>query len=170
MTIGVLFVCTANLCRSPTAEGVFRTMVQQAGLDSAFTIDSAGTIDRQVGNPPTSLAIEVAAARGYEVPMRKARQITSEDIVRFDYVLAMERRHLAELRWMAPRDLSSRPQLLSSFAPPAGIVDIIDPYGRGRADYERALDLIEASCRGLLHRLTPLAKGAISARARQSGS
>ena len=161
MTIGILFVCTANLCRSPTAEGVFRSLVTKAGLAEAFEIDSAGTGASHVGQPPTPAAIDAAAARGYDITGIRARQITSEDIERFDYVLGMTRGHLAEMRWLAPRDFADKPQLLMNYAPPLGIFDIPDPFGGTTDDYERAIGLIESATRGLLARLTPQVKRAI---------
>ncbi|WP_439611594.1 low molecular weight protein-tyrosine-phosphatase [Reyranella sp.] len=161
MTIGILFVCTANLCRSPTAEGVFRSLVTKAGLAEAFEIGSAGTGASHVGQPPTPAAIDAAAARGYDITGIRARQITSEDIERFDYVLGMTRGHLAEMRWLAPRDFADKPQLLMNYAPPLGILDIPDPFGGTTDDYERAIGLIESATRGLLARLTPQVKRAI---------
>jgi protein-tyrosine phosphatase len=161
MTIGILFVCTANLCRSPTAEGVFRSLATKAGFAEAFEIDSAGTGASHVGQPPTQPAIDAAAARGYDITGIRARQITGEDIERFDYVLGMTRGHLVEMRWLAPRDLVDKPQLLMSYAPPLGILDIPDPFGGTTDDYERAIGLIESATRGLLARLTPQVKRAI---------
>jgi protein-tyrosine phosphatase len=161
MTIGILFVCTANLCRSPTAEGVFRSLATKAGLAEAFEIDSAGTGASHVGQPPTPAAVDVAAARGYDISGIRARQITSEDIERFDYVLGMTRGHLAEMRWLAPRNLADKPQLLMNYAPPLGILDIPDPFGGTTDDYERAIGMIESATRGLLARLTPQVKRAI---------
>jgi protein-tyrosine phosphatase len=161
MTIGVLFVCTANICRSPMAEGAFREMARKAGLAAGFEIASAGTSDVKAGEPPSPLAVEIAAARGYDIAAGRARKITGEDIAHFDHILAMTREHLAEIRWLAPRTLMDKPKLLMSFAPPAGIFDVADPYGLDRPDYERALGLIEVACRGLLDRLTPQVKRAI---------
>ena len=162
MTIGILFVCTANICRSPMAEGVFRTLARRAGLESAFTIASAGTANIHVGEPPTPAAIEAAARRGYEIVDQRARLVTKEDIARADYVLAMDRSHMADLRWMAPRDKSDRLQMFTKFGPMPGILDVQDPYGGTQQDYERALDLIEAGCKGLLAALTPEAKAKAS--------
>ena len=155
MTIGVLFVCTGNICRSPTAEGVFRDMARDAGLESAFTIDSAGTYGGHAGEPPSRLAIEAAARRGYDISGLRARPVAAADIARFDHVLAMDRGHLAELRRLAPRGFAVRPRLFTTG-------DVADPYGGTARDYERALDVIEAGCRDLLATLTPEAKAKIA--------
>lgn len=158
MTIGILFVCTSNICRSPMAEGVFRSMARRAGLASAFTVDSAGTFDGYVGERPARRAIKAAALRGHDIAGLRARQVVEADIVRFDYVLAMDRCHLADLRWMAPPALFKRLQLFTSFDPSSRAVDVADPYGGSMEDYEQALDIIEAGCDGLLKALTPLAE------------
>jgi protein-tyrosine phosphatase len=155
MTIEVLLVCTGNICRSPMAEGVFRGMAHRAGLDSAFTIDSAGTYNGHAGEPPSRLAIQAAARRGYDITRLRARPVEAADIARFDHVLAMDRGHLVELRRLAPRGLTERPQMFTS-------VDVADPYGGTDRDYERALDVIEAGCRDLLATLAPEAKAKIA--------
>lgn len=161
MAIKVLFVCTANLCRSPMAEGVFRTLAERAGLADAFEIDSAGTSEAHVGKPPVSDAIEVAASRGYDITDVRARQVTTDDIARFDYPLAMDSSHLVAMRWMAPRALTGKPRMFLSFAPPMGVIDVLDPIGGPRPEFERALSLIEAGCKGLLERLKPQVRKAI---------
>jgi protein-tyrosine phosphatase len=155
MTIGVLFVCTGNICRSPMAEGVFRSMARQAGLESAFTVDSAGTYGGHAGEPPSRLAIEAAARRGYDISSLRARPVVAADIARFDHVLAMDRGHMAALRRLAPRELIGRLRMFAN-------TDVADPYGGNERDYERALDAIEAGCRALLATLTSEAKAKIA--------
>ena len=147
MTIGVLFVCTGNICRSPMAEGAFRSMARQAGLGSAFTVDSAGTYGGHAGEPPSRLAIEAAARRGYDISGLRARPVAATDIARFDHVLAMDRGHMAELRRLAPPALIGRLRMFAA-------ADVADPYGGNERDYERALDVIEAGCTDRLATLT----------------
>ena len=162
MTIGVLFVCTANICRSPMAVGAYRTLAQRAGLEEAFRIASAGTTGLHAGEAPTPAAIEAAARRGYDIADQRSRAVTKEDITAADYVLAMDRSHMADLRWLAPRDKTQCLQMFTKFGPMPGILDVQDPYGGTQQDYERALDLIEAGCKGLLAALTPEARAAIA--------
>jgi protein-tyrosine phosphatase len=167
MTIGVLFVCTGNICRSPMAAGVFRTMVGRAGLAEVFCIDSAGTSIGHVGQSASLLAVEAAKRCGYDLSDHRARMLTGEDIERFDRPLAMDRSHLAVMRWMAPRTLVDRPQMFLKFLPEAArSPDVPDPHGGGARDYEQALDLIEKGCARLLAALTPLAETASRGQAR----
>jgi protein-tyrosine phosphatase len=150
MAIGVLFVCTGNICRSPMAAGVFRTLAERAGMANEFTIASAGTFDGHVGQPASMLAIETAQLRGYDITSHRAQLLTKEVLEKFDLALAMDRTHLAALRWMEKRERQDLPTLLMRFAPELGIDDVPDPYGGPAAGYDLALDLIEAACRGLL--------------------
>ena len=158
--IAILFVCTANICRSPMAEGVFRTMARRAGLASAFSVDSAGTFDGYVGEPPARSAIKAAALRGYDIRGLRASQVVPADIARFDYVLAMDRSHLAYLRWMAHREPFERLRLFTDFDPYSTAVDVADPYGGDARDFDLALDVIEDGCDGILKALAPLAERA----------
>lgn len=162
MTIGVLFVCTANTCRSPMAEGVFRTLARRAGLERAFAIASAGTRAINAGEAPTPAAIVAAARRGYDIAGQRSRTLTTEAVAAADYVLAMDRSHMAALRALAPCDKAGSLQMLTRFGPVPGILDVQDPYGGSQQDYERALDLIEAACKSLLIALTDEAKAAIA--------
>ena len=160
MPIGVIFVCSANICRSPMAKGVFRTFVRRAGLEHAFTIDSAGTIEGHEGEPAAPLARAAAGRRGYDISDHLSRALTNDDLERFAVPLAMDRSHLAAMRWMAPRAVADRPQLFLKFAPQVGVLEVGDPFGGPARGYEEALDLIEAGCKGLLEALKPLAEKA----------
>lgn len=151
--IGVLFVCTGNICRSPTAEGVFRAMVAREGLAPGFHIESAGTYDGHVGEPPSRDAVRVAARRGYDLADLRARQVVAADLQRFGHVLAMDRGHLRALRAMAPPALRDKPRLFLDTAPHLGLQEVDDPWYGTVADYERALDTIEAGCAALLEHL-----------------
>jgi protein-tyrosine phosphatase len=150
MAIGVLFVCTGNICRSPMAAGVFRSLARRAGLADTFVIDSAGTYDGHVGAPASLLAVEAARLRGYDITDHRSRLVTNHDLETFDLPLAMDRTHLAALRWMASRERQDRPTLLMQFAPQLGIAEVADPFGGPAAGYAQALDLIEVACKGLL--------------------
>lgn len=147
----ILFVCTGNICRSPTAEAVFLQRARQRGLD--VVADSAGTSAEEAGNPPDARAGLTAAARGYRLPERRARQIRAADFTRFDRLLAMTTGHLRTLRARAPVDATARLQLFLDYAPEAGLTDVPDPWYGGAADYEVALDLIEAGVDGLIQDL-----------------
>ncbi|HJQ60973.1 MAG TPA: low molecular weight protein-tyrosine-phosphatase [Vineibacter sp.] len=151
--IGVLFVCTGNICRSPTAEGVFRALVARDGLAGGFSIDSAGTYNGHVGEPPSAPAIRAAARRGYDLSGLRARQVTTDDVRRFDHVLAMDSGHLRALRALAPLHLWNKPKLFLATAPHLGLRDVRDPYGGSTEDYERTLDTIETGCAALLEHL-----------------
>jgi protein-tyrosine phosphatase len=151
--IGVLFVCTGNICRSPTAEGVFRTMVEREGMAGAFRIDSAGTYNGHAGEQPSGPAMAIAKRRGYDLAALRARPVTVEDIVGFDHVLGMDRTHLGALRRLAPQGLTGKPRLFLDFAPHLGLREVADPWMGEAADYERALNLIEAGCAALLEQL-----------------
>ena len=150
MKVGVLFVSTGGICRSPLAAGVLRTFSGRGGLEKNFDIAIAATFDGHAGDPPSLLAIEVAAARGYDIHAFRARPLQSEDIVRYDHVMAMDRDVLAAVRWAAPGGFVDRPQLLMRYAPGNMGNDITDPFGGTRDDYERTLDLIERGCAGLM--------------------
>jgi len=150
VSIGVLFVSTGGICRAPMAAGVFRTFASRARVESMFDVVAAGTFDGHAGEPPSLLAFEVAQRRGYDVPAAPVRPLRQEDLSRYDHLIAMDRSNLAALRWMAPSGRTDVPQLLMRNAPQAISLDIVDPYGGTTEDYERALDLIEKGCAGLM--------------------
>ena len=145
----VLFVCLGNICRSPMAEGVFRKMAADAGLEG-IVVDSAGTGDWHVGEPPDRRAIAAAARREINIAGLRARQVTGKDLLRFDHVLAMDRANLAALQRMTQPG-GTAPRLFLDHAAHAGIDEVPDPYMDG--GFDAALDLIEAGAADLLRAL-----------------
>ncbi|MCY7388756.1 MAG: low molecular weight phosphotyrosine protein phosphatase [Burkholderiales bacterium] len=145
----VLFVCTANICRSPTAEGVFRKLVANSPLADSVDIDSAGTHDYHVGAPPDPRAVEHAGKRGYDLQHLRARQISPADFEQFDFVLAMDDANIDYLRAICPTRLAEKIELLLDYGGPDDQREVPDPYQGRLRDFERALDLIEAACSGL---------------------
>lgn len=146
----ILMVCMGNICRSPTAEGVLRRMLQEAELADAVRIDSAGTLDYHAGEPPDPRSQQHAARRGYDLSELRARQVRSQDFEEFDLILAMDWQNLGELQDMCPPPHKHKLMRLMEFAPP-GINDIVpDPYTGGPLMFERVLDHIEQACGGLL--------------------
>ena len=145
----VLFVCTANICRSPTAEGVLRALLAQAGKTLEIEIDSAGTHDYHVGEPPFPPAVEVAKRRGYEIGGRVARRVTSNDFDHFDYVLAMDKSNLAHLRSVAPTRSKQKIELLLEYGDEFYGKEVPDPIGGKEEAYTLALTMIEDACKGL---------------------
>lgn len=146
----IVFVCTGNICRSPTAEGVFRTLLRNEGLDGAIEVDSAGTHGYHVGEAPDPRTVEAAALRGYDISAQRARRFHPLDFERFDLVVAMDRGHYDQLRRLAPETHGDRLHLFLDFAPGTGRRDVPDPYYGGQEGFELVLDLIEAGAHGLL--------------------
>lgn len=147
----ILFVCLGNICRSPTAEAVFRTRAAAAGLDVA--IDSAGTGAWHVGAMPDERAQAAGLARGYDLTPIRARQVVVDDYETFDLVLAMDHDNLATLKSRAPTDRHERIRLFLEFAPEAGLNAVPDPYYGGDDGFEEVLDLIETASDGLIAHL-----------------
>ena len=131
-----------------------------AGLADSFEIDGVATYEGHTDQPPSPLAIEAAGRRGYALGDLKARPLATNDLAHFDYPLAMDRTHLAARRWLAPSGFTERPQMFMWYASARGGRDVQDPFGRTKEDFERALDLIEAGCAGLLRRLQTALIGA----------
>ncbi len=139
-----------NICRSPTAQGVFEKLVEEAGLSAHIEIDSAGTHAYHVGEPPDQRATRTAADRGIDLTTQRARRIHENDFEAFDYVLAMDRSNLEDLRAICPTHLQERVRLLLEFSGIAQAGEVPDPYYGGAQGFERVLDMVEEGARGLL--------------------
>jgi protein-tyrosine phosphatase len=150
MKVKVLFVCMGNICRSPTAEAVFRHYVEKAGLVEHIHIDSAGTHDYHVGDPPDARAQKAAKQRGYDMSNLRGRQVSVEDFSQFDYVLAMDYVNLVTLERLRPREANSHLGLLLDFADCHDEREVPDPYFGGSDGFERVLDMVEDAADGLL--------------------
>ena len=149
----ILFVCTGNICRSPTAEGVFRKMVGDKGLHETIAVDSAGTHAYHVGEPPDPRTQEVAARRGYDLSAQRARKFEMADFHRFDLILAMDRGHHEILSRMAQPTSAHKLKMMMSYASRFKETDVPDPYYGGPQGFDRVLDMIEDASRGLLDTL-----------------
>jgi len=150
---GVLFVCTGNICRSPTAEAIFRKLAEDAGMAGAVTADSAGTHAYHVGEPPDPRAQAAAAKRGYHLSALRARRIEGADFRRFDLILAMDQDHYAILARMAGSSAGHKLKMMMSYARRFEERDVPDPYYCGPQEFERVLDLLEDATKGLLESL-----------------
>lgn len=148
--VNVLFVCMGNICRSPTAHGVFRELVVNQGLNEKIYIDSAGTHAYHVGEPPDPRAQSTAVRRGIDMSDLRARRAVENDFEYFDYVLAMDRDNYSILESIAPPDRLDRLMLFMDFAPHVGESEVPDPYYGGSKGFERVFDMIEEASRGLL--------------------
>jgi protein-tyrosine phosphatase len=155
-SVAVLFVCLGNICRSPTAEGVFRATLDREGLAGRVRTDSAGLGDWHVGLPPDKRAIQAARRRGYDLTALRGRKVDREDFGRFGWILCMDDSNLRALVDLKPPEFSGHLGLLLDFAPETGVREVPDPYYGGPEGFDRVLDLIEASAAGLVTRLKPL--------------
>lgn len=144
--LSVLFVCLGNICRSPTAEGVFRAKLAEAGLDERVHVDSAGTGAYHLGEAPDPRARSAAERRGYDLEGQRGRQVSADDLARFDYVLAMDGSNLHALERIRP----GTAERFLDYHPALAGADVPDPYAGGREGFERVLDLIEGAADGLL--------------------
>lgn len=156
--VRVLFVCLGNICRSPTAEGVMRSLVEREGLEGSVQVESAGTGAWHVGSPPDRRASQAASARGIALE-GTARQVRPEDFLEFDVLVAMDRENLSELRRLAPGEAErEKVRLLREFDPANAAVsaeqgeqlDVPDPYYGGPGGFDEVFDLVSAACEGLL--------------------
>jgi protein-tyrosine phosphatase len=150
---GVLFVCTGNICRSPTAEAIFRKLAANAGMAEAVTADSAGTHGYHVGEPPDPRSQKAAAKRGYDLSALRARTIEDADFQRFDLILAMDQEHYATLSRIAGATAGHKLKLMMSYARRFKEREVPDPYYGGPQGFERVLDMLEDAAQGLLEAL-----------------
>jgi len=148
--VRVLFVCMGNICRSPTAQGVFEHLVEGQGLTALIQIDSAGTHAYHVGEPPDVRATQAAKKRSINLGSQRARRVSGDDFLEFDYVLAMDRNNYDDLMSLCPPDHRSKLYLFLEFATDLAEDEVPDPYYGGITGFERVLDLIELASQGLL--------------------
>lgn len=150
MTTRVLFVCLGNICRSPSAEGVFRDLAAQAGLD--VQADSAGTSDWHVGGPPYAPMQAAAKARGFDLSDLRARQFTARDFADFDLIIGMDDSNLDNIERLRPEGSQTPVQIFTDFAPETGMDHVPDPYYT--RDFDQTLDLVQAASLGLIKHLS----------------
>lgn len=151
--VSVLFCCMGNICRSPTAEAVFRAKVEEAGLAQNILIDSVGTHDYHIGEPPDGRTQRAAKQRGYDMSMLRGRQVEVPDFTRFDYVLAMDNANMSILRQMCPDDKQNRLGMFLEYAQQHEEREVPDPYYGGTDGFERVLDMVEDAAGGLLQHI-----------------
>jgi protein-tyrosine phosphatase len=146
----ILFVCTANICRSPTAAAVMRRYLGRKGAEAQFEIASAGTHEYHVGKPPFPMAVQVAKQKGIDITGNVARRISMGDFDHFEMIMAMDRGIIATLRKVAPTRAKDKIELLLEYGDEFHGEDVPDPYGGEIQDFERALIMIKDGCRGLV--------------------
>ena len=151
--IKILFVCLGNICRSPTAEGVFRAVAARDAPDLVIEVDSAGTAGYHIGEPPDPRTRQAASRRGYDLAPLRARIVEPGDFEEFDLILAMDRENLNVLHHRAPAHARDRVRLFLEFAPESPVTEVPDPYYGGPNGFEEVLDLVEQASQGLLAHL-----------------
>ena len=148
--VNVLFVCMGNICRSPTAQGVFERLVVENELATVIQIDSAGTHAYHIGEQPDQRASAAALKRGVDLSKQKARRVSPGDFQLFDYVVAMDSSNFEDLASICPAEHESKLRLLMDYAADIEVTEVPDPYYGGATGFERVLDLIELAVAGLL--------------------
>ena len=151
--IRILFICMGNICRSPTAEAVFRRTVDQAGLKDLIECDSAGTHSYHIGEPPDQRAQLAASRRGYDMSNLRGRKVDKQDFARFDYVVAMDRRNLELLERLCPAEHANKLALYCDFHENYAGREVPDPYFGGPRGFEQVLDMIETVSESLVAHL-----------------
>ncbi|MCL6414785.1 low molecular weight phosphotyrosine protein phosphatase [Aestuariirhabdus sp. Z084] len=145
----ILFVCLGNICRSPTAHGVFLSMVERAGLTDRIEVESAGTAAYHVGSPPDQRSTAAAANRGYDLSAIRAQQVSDTDFEYYDYLLAMDEENLTGLEQRCPSQYRHKLKLFLDYGGTADH-EVPDPYYGGSRGFETVLDLVEDAAEGLL--------------------
>ena len=152
--IKVLFVCMGNICRSPTADAVFRHHVKAAGVDHLIEVDSAGTHAYHIGNPPDERSQRTALKRGYKMDDLRARAVETLDFEEFDYILAMDKENLQLLKQRSPQHYHDKIRLFMHYGASYGSgTEVPDPYFGGHQGFEQVLDMVEEASQGLLAHL-----------------
>ena len=151
--VKVLFVCLGNICRSPTADGIFGGLVAGANLQQQIHVDSAGTGGWHIGKAPDARTVAAARKRGYDLSLLRARQVSAADFLVFDYILAMDKSNLAELQRMKPSTYKGHLGLFLAFGEQDEYHEVPDPYYAEGEAFELVLDLVEDAARGLLNHI-----------------
>lgn len=149
----VLFVCLGNICRSPTAHGVFNALLEREGLTHVVSVESAGISGWHIGEPPDSRTSAAAKTRGYDLTVLRGRQVNREDFELYDYILAMDKSNLSDLRDLCPQGFAGHLGLFLEFGSQQDYLEVPDPYYGGAKGFELVLDLVEDACSGLLSHL-----------------
>ncbi|SRR6056297_2108164 len=150
---GVLFVCLGNICRSPTAQGVFEALLVRHGLRNQLRVDSCGIEGWHVGKAPDPRSIREAARHGIDISGLRGRQLCADDFATFDYILAMDRANLADMESLCPSSFDGQLSLFMDFATDTDVYEVPDPYHEQGAAFGRVISLVEAASEGLLQEL-----------------
>jgi protein-tyrosine phosphatase len=152
--VSVLFVCLGNICRSPTAHGVFEQMVSEAGLQQYIIVDSCGTGDWHIGHSPDKRSASAALSRGYDLSHLRSRQINGNDFNQFDYILVMDQQNLIDVQAMCPSDFTGKLELFLDYANNfSATKEVPDPYYGGLSGFDDVIDLVEDASKTLLSTL-----------------
>jgi protein-tyrosine phosphatase len=152
-TLGVLFVCLGNICRSPTAQGILEKRLVDLGLEASVLVDSCGTAGFNAGKPPDPRAVAAASRAGYSIGQQVARQIDADDYRRFDYLLAMDRVNLSSIEAWAPEDFDGEAGLLLHYGPRGGTSQVADPFYAADDAFDDVIRTLESAVDGLLNHL-----------------
>lgn len=151
--VSVMFVCMGNICRSPTAHGVFRHLVHRAGLTDRIQISSSGTHAYHVGHPPDHRSMEAARRRGIDISDLRAQQIRADDFEQYDYILVMDHANHELIMQACPETMQHKVRYFLEFAPQYKVIEVPDPYYGSGNGFERVLDMVEDASKGLLYTL-----------------